>query len=356
MRRIAVWNTAFLGDAVLTLPLAQSLGLRYPDADIDLYVRTGLEPLFAPHPALSAVYGVDKRAARNNPKKFWNAYRDISGRSYDLWISAHRSLRSGLAALASRAPLRIGYDKGVYSRLCYTEVVDRHFGEFDEIERLLLLLGPLGPGPVSDWPEIALDPGAAADADAFFAGLTGPVLGLHPGSVWATKRWPAAYFADVGARAAAAGAHVALFAGPGEETIAHAVRERILAKISDKGRLHDLSGKLPLPKLAAYLGRLSCYLTNDSGPMHLAWSQRTPVTAIFGPTVRAHGFYPRGAGATVFETAEPCRPCGLHGHTSCPLGHHRCMTEIQPGEVWADIAKKLWPCTSQGASAIAPME
>lgn len=344
MRRIAVWNTAFLGDAVLTLPLVQSLALRYPGAAIDFYVRKGLEPLFRPHPAVNAVYGFDKRrGGQKNLQNIWKTYRDISCRSYDLWISAHSSPRSGLAALASRAPLRIGYDKGALSRLFYTVVVRRRFGELDEIERLLLLLGPLGPGPVCDWPELALEPAAAMDADAFFAKMTGPVLGLHPGSVWATKRWPAAYFAEMGVRAAVAGADVALFAGPGEEDIARSVRERILAAIPDQGRLHDFSGKLSLPRLAAYLGRLSCYITNDSGPMHLAWSQRTPVTAIFGPTVREHGFYPRGAGATVFETAEPCRPCGLHGPVVCPLGVHRCMTEIRPKEVWADVAKKLWP-------------
>ncbi len=126
------------------------------------------------------------------------------------------------------------------------------------------------------------------------------------------------------------------------------MRERILAAAPDPARLLDLSGRLSLPVLAACLGRLACYLTNDSGPMHLAWAQRTPVVALFGPTVRAHGFYPRGEGATVFETPEPCRPCGLHGHDSCPLGHHRCMTAITPDLVWPDVAGKLRPFSSGG--------
>ena len=343
MRRIAVWNTAFLGDAVLTLPLVQSLCLRYPGAAVDFYVRKGLESLFEPHPALSAVYGFDKRGRQKGPAGLWTMCRGIAGRSYDLWLSAHTSPRSGLAALASRAPLRIGYAKGSLSRFFYTRVVDRRFGERDEIERLLLLLDPLGPGPVCDWPELALAPEAKAEADAFFDPLCGPVLGLHPGSVWATKRWPAEYFAETGIRAAAKGAQVALFAGPGEEDIAARVREHMLAGGVDPAQLHDLSGRLSLPVLAAFLGRLSCYLTNDSGPMHLAWAQRTPVTAMFGPTVREHGFYPRGDGATVFEVPEPCRPCGLHGHAACPLGHHRCMTAITPDLVWPDVARKLWP-------------
>lgn len=346
MRRIAVWNTAFLGDALLTLPLAQSLRLRYPDAAIDFYCRRGVEPLFMPHPALNAVFGFDKRGAQSGPMGMLDLCRDVGGRSYDLWVSAHSSPRSGMAALASRAAMRIGYASGALSRFFYTDLVDRRFAELDEIERLLALLGPLGPhgrDALSDWPELALAPEAAAGARAFFDGLAAPVLGLHPGSVWATKRWPAGHFADIGAKAIASGAEVILFAGPGEEAIAQNVRARILSAGVYRGKLHDFSGRLSLPELAAYLAHVSCYLGNDSGPLHMAWAQHRPVTAIFGPTVREHGFYPRGKSSTVFERPEPCRPCGLHGHKVCPLGHHNCMVKISPDMVWPDVAAKLWP-------------
>lgn len=344
MRRIAVWNTAFLGDAVLTLPLLQSLRLRYPDAVIDFYVRQGLEPLFTCHPAIGTVYGFDKRGMRKGAVTLFALCKKIAERRYDLWVSAHLSPRSGMAALASRAPVRIGYSGPVLNRLFYTSLVDRRFKERDEIERLLALLEPLGEGPISLWPDPVVDKEANRIADTFFAGLNGPVLGLHPGSVWATKRWPALYFAEIGIRALKDGATVLLFAGPGEEEMAAAVLDIMTqGAFADSSRLHNLAGRLSLPLLAAYLGRLSCYVTNDSGPMHLAWAQKTPVTALFGPTVRELGFFPRGEGATVFEEPLPCRPCGLHGPVACPLGHHHCMTRIVPDNVWPDVEAKLWP-------------
>ena len=163
---------------------------------------------------------------------------------------------------------------------------------------------------------------------------------MHPGSVWATKRWPAGYFAAVGAKALRNGSRVLLFAGPGEESIAAEVRERITAEAGDSG-LTDLSGKLDLPRLAAWIGRLSCYLTNDSGPMHLAWTQRVPTVALFGPTVREWGFFPRGERTTVFEVPLACRPCGLHGPQQCPKGTHDCMRRIDPEEVWGKVAQEL---------------
>jgi heptosyltransferase-2 len=344
MRRIGLWNTAFLGDAVLTLPLLQSLRLRYPEARIDFYVRQGLEGLFRAHPALENVYGQAKGGGAAGLARLAATARDVAGRGYDLWISAHTSPRSGLVALASRAPLRIGYTKPALNRLFYTRRVDRRFGELDEIERLLELLRPLGSGPLSTWPELALPEEARARAEALFAPLDGPVLGMHPGSVWGTKRWPAASFAEIGIRATRQGAQTLLFAGKGEEGVAHEVHTRMLAVLPPElhSRVRDCSGALDLPLLAACLGRLSCYLTNDSGPMHLAWAQLTPVTALFGPTVRSLGFFPRGEGSTVCEIDLPCRPCGLHGPQTCPLGHHHCMTLLTPDLVWPDVCKKLF--------------
>lgn len=350
MSRIAVWNTAFLGDAVLTLPLIHTLRAAYPDSEIDYFVRKGAKPLFAAHPDIAEVIEYDKRGAQKSLASAVRFGRELSGRGYTLWISAHTSLRSGVIGRWASARTRIGYSRPMYNQWLYTHTVNRRFTELDEIERLLELVNPLGITNRIDWPELRLPQDAYNDADAFFSSLHGvaehaPVLGVHPGSVWGTKRWPAASYAEIVRRAVEGGANVLVFGGPGEETMAREVVELCGVDTSDtskKSRVHDLSGKLDLPQLAAYLNKLDCYVTNDSGPMHIAWAQRTPVTAIFGPTVRSLGFYPRGEGATVIEADVPCRPCGLHGPQECPQGHFDCMMQIPPDHVWQDVQRKLW--------------
>lgn len=346
--RIGLWNPAFLGDAVLTLPLAQSLRLSRPEARIDFYVRKGLESLFLAHPDIDGLFPVDKKGG---VEALFRMKKEIASRKYDLWISAHTSFRSGLAARFSGAAVRIGYQSPLVNRFFYTGVVDRRFNELDEVERLLELLNPLEGTLVSPWPRLRLCDEDEREAQAFFSLLQGPALGLHPGSVWPTKRWPAAYFAEIGRRAAEEGADVLLFAGPGEEGIAAEVHAELAKSLrADKRRrLHDLSGQLSLPLLAAYLKRLSVYLTNDSGPMHLAWAQGVPVTALFGPTVKRLGFFPRGASSTVMETELDCRPCGLHGPKECPKGHHHCMTRLLPETVWSDVRQKLFGPNSRPA-------
>lgn len=345
MSVIGVWNTAFLGDAVLTLPLIRTLKVAYPHAAIHFYVRKGLKGLFEAQPELDAVYEYDKRGDDNGLGAAVAMGRRLASRNYSLWISAHSSVRSGIIARWTSARMRIGYNRPFINNWFYTHTVDRCFDRLDEIERLLQLVKPLGVEHLEHWPEMVL-PQQACDAAAAFwqKHVTRPVLGVHPGSVWGTKRWPAAGFAQVVRRAAEAGAQVLLFGGPGEEAMAREVLELSGAGngVDGPGVVTDLSGQLSLPVLAAYLGRLNCYVTNDSGPMHIAWAQRTPVTAIFGPTVRKLGFFPRGNGSTVLEADVPCRPCGLHGPQICPKGHFDCMNSVTPDSVWSDVQTKLF--------------
>ncbi len=341
MSRIGIWNTAFLGDAVLTLPLIRTVRAAYPAAELHFYVRKGLRSLFAAQPELDAVFEYDKGGAQSGLRQAMHFGRELAERRYSLWISAHASLRSGIVARWTSARMRIGYSRPLCNQWFYTHTVDRQFRKLDEIERLLRLVEPLGIENRLTWPEVVLPDEALEDARNFWRDrISAPVLGVHPGSVWGTKRWPAEGYANVVRRAVDAGAQVLVFGGPGEEAMAHAVVEQ--SGVRDMSRLINVSGVLSLPQLAAYLGMLDCYVTNDSGPMHLAWAQRTPVTAIFGPTVRSLGFFPRGDASSVVEVDVPCRPCGLHGPQECPKGHFACMHEITPEMVWEDVRPKLF--------------
>jgi heptosyltransferase-2 len=336
--RIGVWNTAFLGDAVLTLPLLHTLHRAYPQAELHFFVRRGLAGLFASQPELAEVHEFDKRGRDRGLRAAMRLGRKLARMRFDLWLSPHTSLRSGLVARWTTAPRRIGYSRPAYNHYFYTHTVDRGFGAADEIDRLLRLVRPLGVTDLVTEPNLILPAAATAKAEAFFAGLAGPVLGVHPGSTWPTKQWPEDSYGQVMARAHAAGASVVLFAGPDETECA----ARVLAAsgLAGRDRLHDLSGALSLPELAAHLAKLSCYLTGDSGPMHLAWAGGAPVVALFGPTTRSLGFFPRG-NSTVLELDLDCRPCGLHGPRACPQGHHRCMRDLTPDAAWAAVAAKL---------------
>ena len=337
-RRIGIWQTAFLGDAVLTLPLLQNLARAFPGAHMTYFVRKGLGPLFEPDPGLQ-VQEVDKYGRDSGPLGMIRTLASIRRQGFDLWVSPHTSFRSAAISAFSGIPTRIGYDSPRFNRAAYTHTCSRRFDQLEEIERVLQLLSPISVPALETWPGLHLHPLAREKAGEFRAKhTTGPVLGVHPGSTWATKKWPGAYFAEVIDMVHDnLDMQVMLFAGPGEEKAAREIKD--LVRRQDL--LLDLSGRLDLPGLAAFLQGLDCYLCNDSGPMHLAWTQNIPVAALFGPTTRSLGFFPRGEHSTVLETDLECRPCGLHGSKSCPQGHHRCMLDITPQRVFEVLKGKI---------------
>ena len=96
---------------------------------------------------------------------------------------------------------------------------------------------------------------------------------------------------------------------------------------------------MDLPGSAALLKHARALIAGDTGAMHLATAVGTPVLALFGPTVEAFGFFPYHAKATVLQRELGCRPCSAQGGPCCPLGHHRCLQDLQPDEVLEALRK-----------------
>ena len=151
------------------------------------------------------------------------------------------------------------------------------------------------------------------------------LVGMNPGSVWNTKRWLPERFAELCVRLRADGLIPVLIGGAEDKALG--------ARIAQDGGALDLTGKTDLEELKALMGRLSVFVTNDSGPMHLAAAAGVPVVAIFGATTRELGFFPYGPGHRVVEVDLACRPCGLHGASKCPEGHFLCMRLLTVDQV-----------------------
>jgi heptosyltransferase-2 len=156
-------------------------------------------------------------------------------------------------------------------------------------------------------------------------------VALAPGSVWATKRWP--YYPEL-AQILADEARIVVVGSAADSPLARAVA------VAAPGVI-DTTGQLSLLASAELIRRCGVLVTNDSAPMHLASAMGTPTVAVFGPTVPEFGFGPLAPRASVVgHDTLPCRPCDRHGPQRCPLGHHRCMRELQPSLV-AERARAL---------------
>jgi heptosyltransferase-2 len=291
---------------------------------VDVVTTPGAAPLLETHPAVRRVIRYDKRGADRGLRGLVRLARVLAAARYEAAYLPHRSLRTAALAWLARVPKRVGFADGW--RWLYTEARWRP-REGHEVDRLLALVDA---APSDTSASLRLTPADQRVAEDFLRGraIAAPFVALAPGSIWGSKRWP--YYAELAARLAERSA-IVVVGGPEDADLAGAVLEAV-ARVG--GRAASACGQLTLRQSADVIRRAAVLVTNDSAPLHFAQAVATPTVAIFGSTVPAFGFAPRGPRDAIVELAGlACRPCSAHGPASCPLGHHRCMKALSVADV-----------------------
>lgn len=332
-KRIFLIQTAFFGDVVMSTNLPRELHKIYPEAEIDIVLIPQTALLYLHNPHIRRSYLFDKRNPLRRIPSLLRLIIRLRPRRYDLGISVHVSFSSSLILLFSGARTRLGYPRQRFTNL----TIDLPKG-LPVVQRGLLLLKALAARDYDHQTEVFVPQDQAEKVAEFLSEQNlrnQGLVALAPGSVWATKRWLPEYFAEVVAALARQGISCLL--------IGSAADRPLCASIIDQAQAPalNLAGRFDILASAELIRRCHLLITNDSAPLHLANAVRTPVLAIFGPTVERFGCFPYREGDRVVQIDLSCRPCGKHGHQNCPQGHFRCMREISPGEVIADALEML---------------
>jgi heptosyltransferase-2 len=316
---------------ILTTPLIERLAR---EGEVHVVATPANAAVLANHPAVASVIVYDKRNADAGLAGLRRVAARLRATGATTAYMAQGSWRT--AVLARLAGVEsVGFDTSAGRWLYSRRVAYRK--DWHHAQRLWALASdPLAasvaaPGQLRP----SLFPCASDDAQvtALLAAVgvdTGePLIALAPGSVWATKRWPS-YDALASELATRLPDHrVAVIGAGGDAPLAAAIG----AAVQQRGGppVVDATGKLSLLGSAALLSRCAVLATNDSAPLHLASAMNTPTVALFGPTVPAMGFGPLAERHAVLGRDElTCRPCSAHGGQACPLGHWKCMRDLEP--------------------------
>ena len=331
-RRICIVKPSAFGDIVQSLPLIAALRRRYPAASISWVIRDDLQDLVAGHPDLAESI-VFRRTG--GVREFLKLMRLLRSRRFDMAIDLQGLARSGLMTLATRAPVRIGLEtarEGAW--LGYTTVI-RHTGRhvpaaaryWKVAEAMRDGAGPnratiFVPRHDQQWARALLDP------------LPRPVIAVHAGAIWESKRCPPEVFATILKRVHDRFNGSTILLGTEADASAAAKLQSLLrprtagtpptwwrnrrhlqfAETHEIGETVDLTGGTSIKQLAALLQEVDVLLCNDSGPMHLAAALDTPVAGLFtctspklsGPQSRRHHLFSADV------------PCAAGYHKSCP--------------------------------------
>ena len=166
-----------------------------------------------------------------------------------------------------------------------------------------------------------------------------PVLGLNPGASYGSaKRWYPAYFAQVALHFKDK-FKIMIFGGAGERDICEQI-EQILRE--NGAACENLAGKTSVKELCEMIGGTGqsggIFVTNDSGPMHIAAAYKTPTIALFGPTRFAQTCPWRNKNARILHLNLECMPCMKR---VCPLKTHACMKDLSPQAVIKTIEREF---------------
>ncbi len=153
-------------------------------------------------------------------------------------------------------------------------------------------------------------------------------LGINPGATYGSaKRWYPEKFAKVAAHYAGE-YNIVIFGGPTETEMAQSIEDELTAL--GINNVTNMAGKTTIEELCAYIGGLSLFITNDSGPMHVAAAYQVPTVSIFGPTRHLETSQWKNRKSRIVRHDLPCAPCMKR---ECPLKHHDCMKKIEADEV-----------------------
>jgi heptosyltransferase-2 len=331
-QRIAIVQTAFIGDVVLATPLAEAVKRALPEAEVTFVVIPATANLVEHHPHVDRVLVFDKRGSERGIAGLRSLVRKLKG--LDIALIPHRSFRSAVAVFWAGVPIRVGFDNSAGAFL-FTHTVP--YQRLHEVERNLSLLSPLGVRTERLAPRIYPDEEDRRVVSSFLQEQPrSPVVALAPGSIWPTKRWPLQYYRDLTRLLVHRLGTTPVLVGSSED---RALCDEIAAGVD--GQALNAAGRLTLRQSAELLRRCHVVVTNDSAPAHLSSAMGTPVVALFGPTIPEFGFAPYGEGHRIFERALPCRPCGWHGGKHCPTGTFECLRSISPAEVLAAVEEIL---------------
>lgn len=350
--RILLVKPSAVGDVVHTLPVLAKLRARYPKARIDWLLTPAIAELVGHHPALSNVVLFHRQdfgrlwRSRRAGSRLWELIRNLRRARYDLVIDLHGQFRSALVCLATRAPVRLGFDRPrrsvratsirtlpatAYrhgwtgaregSWVAYTHRIPVPTLDVHAVDRYLWIEPILGlpSGPPDFRVPVPEESDRLIGRKLSARGVSLPSALLVPGTIWETKHWPPERFAEVGRHLARAGYAVVL-AGTVRE------RPRCRAVVAGCPGAVDLCGETSLSGLAALIRRSAVCVTNDSGSMHLAAALGRPVVCVFGPTDPVW-VGPYGQPEAVVRASLPCAPCYLRRLSSCPHDH-ACMRDV----------------------------
>ena len=343
-KKILIRGVNWIGDAVMTIPAVHAIRRAYPEAHISLLLKPWVAEIFRGSPDIDEIILYEQNF--NGLAGKFRLAGLLRRQKFDCAILLQNAFDAALLTWLAGIPERIGYKRdGRGFLLTHALPVTEDILAGHQVYYYLHIVNAIGIKTDETRPFIHVSDNERAAASnlvsSSFQDAHLPLIGINPGATYGSaKRWLPERFAEIIIKIIdEAHGNVILFGGEAEVEIADEIISEVKKTRSTdiESRILVMSGKTSLRELASLIAQCSAFITNDSGPMHMASALLVPTVAIFGSTNR-HATGPFGKGHRTIFRDLPCAPCMQR---KCREEHLECMTGISAGEVFNALREVL---------------
>jgi ADP-heptose:LPS heptosyltransferase len=256
-----------MGNVILLNSAVDALSVSFPETTIDLLLPAAYADLMNRDPRVTRIIKAYKREYILRPWRLFTLVGGLRKSGYDLAVDCSdvnsHSLTGAMYTLLSGARITAGWEMGG-ARIFDIEV-PRYSETIHASHMIPRLLSGVFEKELSGDP-LFKDSPERPDNDKL-------IVGINCGGR-ASKRWPLKNFIELGSRLSERGISVEFILGPDEGDLRTALGE----KLPSNSQLLPL---MSIRELKEMISRYSLFISSDSGPMHLAWTQAVPTIAIF---------------------------------------------------------------------------
>jgi len=360
--KIAIFLPNWLGDLAMATPTLRAMRKHFgPDAKLVGIMRPYLAEVLGGTDWLTEQWFFDPRA-RDRRLRSLALARRMRRERFDLAVLLTNSLRTALVARLAGIPRRVGYvrygrgplltdrlvsekgsdpldSRGLTPFRIGTKREGRRPAVAPVVFTYLALAEAVGCPPESPRLELATTEEDERSADLVWERLglrgDGRVVMLNcSGAHGGAKLWPVEYFARLARLVVERLDHdVLVMCGPGERQLA-----RDIVRQSGAERVFSMADQpLGLGTAKACIRRGGLMVSTDSGPKHVAAALDKPLVGLHGPFLPEQSYNPTQRAERLILDLD-CAGCGKR---VCPLGHHRCMRELDVETVYAAVVRLL---------------